>query len=83
MDKIVYGWPLGQLPQGLGRNVGYINPVLYEELGPQGIMRGVVKGHNGIGELSGFCAGPGWNAVTGWGSPDGARLLKALKSLKP
>lgn len=71
------------LSQGLGRKVGYINPQLYEELGPRGIMRGVVNGHNGIGELSGYCAGPGWNAATGWGSPDGMRLLQALKSLNP
>jgi uncharacterized protein YjbI with pentapeptide repeats len=71
------------LNQGLGRNVGYINPLLYEKLGPRGIMRSVVNGHNGIGELSGYCAGPGWNAATGWGSPDGMRLLHALKSLNP
>jgi uncharacterized protein YjbI with pentapeptide repeats len=68
------------LNQGLGRSLGFFNPLLYEKLGPEGVLRSVISGHNGIGELSGYCAGPGWNAVTGWGTPDGARLLQALKS---
>jgi kumamolisin len=70
------------LNQGTGRNLGFFNPLLYEKLGPQGVLRSVISGHNGIGELSGYCAGPGWNAVTGWGTPDGTRLLEALTSLR-
>ena len=69
------------LNQGLGHNLGFFNPLLYEKLGPSGILRPVLNGHNGSGELSGFCAGPGWNAATGWGTPDGAQLVQALKSL--
>ena len=69
------------LNQGLGRNIGFINPLLYQKLAPAGLFRSITRGHNGIGELSGYCAGPGWNAATGWGTPDGARMLQALKSL--
>jgi kumamolisin len=69
------------LNQGVGRNIGFINPVLYEKLGPAGVFRSITKGHNGIGELSGYCAGPGWNAATGWGTPDGTKILQALRSL--
>lgn len=69
------------LNQGLGRNLGFFNPLLYEKLGPAGLFHDVTSGHNGIGELSGYCAGPGWNAATGWGSPDGNKILQALKSL--
>ena len=69
------------LNQGLGHNLGFFNPLLYQELGPSGILRPVLNGNNGSGELSGFCAGPGWNAATGWGTPDGAKLLTALKSI--
>jgi kumamolisin len=69
------------LNQGLGHNLGFFNPLLYEKLGPSGILRPILNGHNGSGELSGFCAGPGWTAATGWGTPDGARLLQALKSV--
>jgi kumamolisin len=68
------------LNQGLGHNLGFFNPLLYQKLGPAGVFRSVLNGHNGSPELSGFCAGPGWNAATGWGSPDGTRLLQALKS---
>ncbi len=70
------------LNQGLGRNIGFFNPLLYERLGPKGVFRSITSGHNGIGELSGYCAGPGWNAATGWGSPDGTKLFQALQSLK-
>lgn len=70
------------LDQGTGQRLGFLNPLLYEKLGPEGVLRSVVSGNNSIGELSGYCAGPGWNAVTGWGTPDGGRLLQVLKSLK-
>jgi kumamolisin len=69
------------LNQGLGHSLGFFNPLLYEKLGPSGVLRPVLNGHNGSGELSGFCAGPGWNAATGWGTPDGTKLLTALKSI--
>lgn len=69
------------LNQGLGRNLGFFNPVLYDKLGPAGVLRPVLNGHNGTTEMSGYCAGPGWNAATGWGTPDGERMLQALKSL--
>jgi kumamolisin len=79
----MWGGLIALLNEGLGRNLGFFNPVLYGQLGPQGMLRNVIHGHNGIGELSGYCAGPGWNAVTGWGTPDGTQLLQALRSVKP
>jgi uncharacterized protein YjbI with pentapeptide repeats len=81
-DVAVSAWAglVAVLNQGLGHNLGFFNPLLYETLGPSGILRPVLSGHNGSRELSGFCAGPGWNAATGWGTPDGTKLLQALKS---
>jgi uncharacterized protein YjbI with pentapeptide repeats len=67
--------------EGLGRNVGYINPVLYQKIGPGGAFRDIQKGTNGNSKLKGCSAGPGWDACTGWGTPDGKKLLDALKSL--
>ena len=67
--------------QGLGHNVGYINPVLYTKLGPAGALRGITEGNNGEKGVKGYSAGPGWNAATGWGSPDGRKLLQAFQSL--
>jgi len=67
--------------QRTGRNLGYINPILYTKLGPEGILRGITEGDNGVGGVRGYSAGPGWNATTGWGVPDGEKLLEAFKSL--
>ena len=67
--------------QGLGHNVGFFNPVLYQTLGPAGVFHDITKGDNSFDKVVGYAAGPGWDAVSGWGSPDGAKLLEALKKL--
>jgi subtilase family serine protease len=66
--------------QGVGRNVGFINPLIYTKIGPLGALRNITEGNNSIDNVKGYSAGPGWNAVTGWGSPDGRKLLKALQA---
>ncbi len=60
--------------QGIGARVGFFNPLLYSTIGPDGVLRDITQGNNGD-----FQAGPGWDACTGWGSPDGQKLLDALK----
>jgi kumamolisin len=72
---------LGRLNQKLGTPVGYFNPLLYSTLGKSGAFRDIVKGNNNsTGKLSGYSAGPGWDCCTGWGSPDGAKLLQAFSA---
>ena len=46
------------------------------------MLRDITSGNNDTdGLLNGhFPAGPGWDACTGWGVPDGNNLLNALKS---
>ncbi len=62
--------------QSLGKSAGYLNPTLYQNIGENvGAFHDITSGNNGD-----FSAGPGWDACTGWGSPDGANLLKALSS---
>jgi len=65
----------------LGKRVGNFNALLYSKLGPAGTLRDITVGNNDTdGLLNGaFKAGPGWDACTGWGVPDGAKLLAALK----
>jgi kumamolisin len=63
------------LNQALTKPVGFLNPVLYKSLST-GVLRDITEGDNGA-----YKAGPGWDACTGFGSPNGARLLTALKSL--
>jgi kumamolisin len=65
--------------EGVGHSLGYINPILYDKIGPSGILRNIVQGDNSIDGVKGYAAGPGWNAVTGWGSPDGQKLLGAFR----
>jgi hypothetical protein len=62
--------------QSLGHNVGYFNSVLYGRVGPAGALRMVAQQQS---QGSGRSASPGWDPVTGWGSPDGKRLLEALR----
>jgi len=67
--------------QGLGHNVGFIDPDLYTKIGPAGVLRSITEGDNGLHSVKGYAAGPGWNAATGWGSPDGKKLLEAFRNL--
>jgi uncharacterized protein YjbI with pentapeptide repeats len=82
MSAPMWAGLIALLNQGLGRNLGFFNPLLYEKLGKAGTFRSILVGNNGTSEMSGYCAGPGWNAATGWGTPDGTKMLQALKSLK-
>ena len=64
---------IAQVNQSLGTRVGYLNPLLYETIAPAGFNT-VVHGTNG-----GYSAGFGWDPCTGHGTPDGTRLLDALR----
>ncbi len=60
------------LNEALGRPVGFLQPFLYSAAAVPG-LRDITKGSNGA-----YSAGPGWDACTGLGSPDGTKLLAAL-----
>jgi len=60
--------------QQLGNPVGFLNPLLYSTVASSsGAFHQITQGNNGA-----FKAGPGWNACTGLGSPDGVKILAAL-----
>jgi kumamolisin len=65
----------------LGARVGNFNELLYTKIGPANVLRDITQGNNDTGGLLNgqFQAGTGWDACTGWGTPDGAALLAALK----
>jgi kumamolisin len=50
--------------------VGFINPHLYAN---PGALRDITSGNNGS-----FAAGPGWDACTGLGSPNGQKVAAAV-----
>ena len=66
------------LNEKLGNPVGFLNPKLYplKETG----FHDVTNGNNDDSGLGYYNAGPGWDACTGLGSPDGTALLNALTS---
>jgi kumamolisin len=61
------------LNQKLGHPVGLLNPLLYGSLAGKGATHDITTGNNGS-----YNAKAGWDPCTGWGSPNGAKLLKAL-----
>lgn len=65
---------IARVNQALAGPVGFVNPRLYTP-GMSGAFHDITIGNNG-----GYSAGPGWDACTGLGSPDGAKLLAALRS---
>jgi kumamolisin len=69
--------------QGLGQDIGFLNPGLYQKLGRSGAFRFIKEGNNSYGGVTGYSAGPGWNPCAGWGTPDGRKLLAALKEFFP
>ena len=62
---------IARLNQQLGKSLGFANAALYAT-GGNG-FRDITQGNNGA-----YQAGTGWDACTGWGSPDGTALLAAL-----
>jgi kumamolisin len=66
------------LNQAKGKNVGFLNPFLYAKAA-SGVVRDVTQGTNGIADtVTGYNAGPGWDACTGLGTPIGTGILNNL-----
>jgi kumamolisin len=66
------------LNQAKKKNVGFLNPFLYSSAA-KGIVHDVTQGTNAIkNTVKGYNAGPGWDACTGLGTPDGTAILNNL-----
>ena len=69
-----------------GKQLGYLTPLLYGKdkngavLGTVG-CRDITSGNNATASVGGYTAGPGYDAVTGWGVPLGNALLTALNGV--
>ena len=67
-----------------GKRVGYVTPAIYQTIGPGNATiglaacRSVVSGDNNTDPGGGYSAGPGYNAVAGWGTPVGMNLAQLL-----
>lgn len=72
---------IARINASLGARAGNFNALLYAKFGPNGVLRDITSGNNDVeGLLHGqYPAGAGWDACTGWGVPDGQKLLAAFK----
>lgn len=61
-----------RLNQAVGKPLGFLNPTLYAN--PSG-LHDITAGNNGA-----YSAGPGWDACSGLGAPNGAALLALATS---
>lgn len=66
--------------QMAGHPLGFINPGIYKVAQSKpGDFRDIMQGNNYFsGSSQGFAATPGWDAVTGWGTPQATQLLPDL-----
>jgi kumamolisin len=65
---------IARLDEQIGAPLGFVQPVLYPLLG-SGSFHDITSGENGS-----YAAGPGWDACTGLGSPDGTALAASLSA---
>jgi subtilase family serine protease len=70
------------IAQTAGGRLGSINPRIYQLGASENTssvgLRDVVSGNNDYNGVTGFAAGPGYDLVSGWGTPDIAQLIAAF-----
>lgn len=59
--------------QKLKKPVGFLNPLLYDASVHKDSFRDIT-----VGDIGAYQAKSGWDPCTGWGSPNGSKLLHAL-----
>ncbi|GAC1347031.1 MAG: hypothetical protein NVSMB27_11640 [Ktedonobacteraceae bacterium] len=71
--------------QVAGHSLGFINPAIYKlgvSQNAQKDFRDIISGSNTVKsgniQVAGFQAAPGWDAVTGWGSPQASQFIPDL-----
>jgi kumamolisin len=72
---------ISRLAEASGQRFGLIQTLLYAGVAPGTAVPGfrdITSGNNGA-----YAAGPGWDACSGLGSPDGTALLNRLQSSGP
>ncbi|HSE43348.1 MAG TPA: S53 family peptidase [Acidobacteriota bacterium] len=65
---------IARINEKLGCRVGFLTPLLYQKQFAQ-TFNDITRGNNGK-----FKASRGWDPCTGWGTPNGKKLLKILSS---
>jgi len=75
---------IARINQKLNGRVGFVNPQIYALAGNSGAFHDVTVGDNRVSfeqfNNVGYDAGPGWDATSGLGSPEGTVLSTLLKA---
>jgi kumamolisin len=64
--------------ESTGGRAGLLNSLLHSRAAGTDALRDVTEGNNGVPGVPGYPAYAAWDACTGLGTPDGARLLAVL-----
>lgn len=78
----LYAGLIARINANLGAPVGFINPVLYSmgNAAFHDVSSPPGPANNSFQHVTGYPAGPGWDACTGWGSVNGMALQNGLKA---
>jgi kumamolisin len=84
----LYAGLAARLNQQRANPVGFLNPIIYNTVGPKGGFTDITEGDNGVSNanvknvgiknINGYPAQQGWDCCTGWGSPIGANIANLL-----
>ncbi|MGH9352898.1 MAG: S53 family peptidase [Terriglobia bacterium] len=70
---------IARMNQKLGKPAGFLNPLIYAPVvAASSAFHDITSGNNDVASVGAYPAGKGWDACTGWGSPNGAALFAAL-----
>jgi kumamolisin len=64
--------------RGPGKRIGYLAPLLYQGGAGSSGCTDIISGDNITATVGGYTSAPGYDAVSGWGSPNGKLLMAAL-----
>lgn len=73
----LYAGLMARINSLAGKRFGLINTLIYGSTTTSG-FNDITAGNNSADGINGYSAGVGWDAVTGWGSPNGDQLLQIL-----
>jgi kumamolisin len=81
----LYAGLIAVINANIGQSVGFINPTLYSAQAQSGkVFRDTLgapgPANNSLNGVTGYPAGPGWDACTGFGSVDGTALQTVLSA---
>jgi hypothetical protein len=77
-STVVWAALIALLNQCTNDRIAFNTHLLYNYYGPAGALNDITKGISKASGLA-YTAGLGWDPCTGWGTPDGNRLLLAAK----